>query len=316
MTEVFIDHLSYAVGEDQQSLEQAAACDRTISAVEHLRDAGFCRHFVSRAETTAYDLARRCVEGISAGLSGTGAVVYATCLPQNANMGSMERFTQSRDVKHLMDYAGSRLQAEFGLDEAIVIGIAQQACTGMLGAINVARMLLKTEPEILQALCVTADRFPAGALYEQAYNLISDGAAACILSRRPGGFRIVATHALTNGAMSGASDGETAGFYFNYTCRSIDAVLQRAGRGIGDIAWIVPQNTHRKAWQILPRILGIASHRVFAPTLPQIGHMISGDNVANLKQLDDARLVRSGELVLLTMAGYGLNWQSMILEKV
>ena len=42
----------------------------------------------------------------------------------------------------------------------------------------------------------------------------------------------------------------------------------------------------------------------------------SGDNIINLKHLADRDVVHKGEKVLLFMAGYGLNWQSVILEKV
>ena len=116
--------------------------------------------------------------------------------------------------------------------------------------------------------------------------------------------------------MSNASDEETAGFYFTYTCQTIHDVLRRSGHQIDEIAWIVPQNTHKKAWEILSRLLGIEHERIYAPTIAQIGHMISGDNIANLKHLSDTGAVQPGELVLLTMAGYGLNWQSIVLERV
>jgi 3-oxoacyl-[acyl-carrier-protein] synthase III len=42
--------------------------------------------------------------------------------------------------------------------------------------------------------------------------------------------------------------------------------------------------------------------------------MISGDNIVNLKQLADDGLLRPGDRVLSFMAGYGLNWQSILLE--
>jgi 3-oxoacyl-[acyl-carrier-protein] synthase-3 len=278
-------------------------------------EAGFERHHACGPETTAYDLARQAVRNMGNGLGDPGAIVYVTCIPENANIGSAARFAETRDVKYLMDYPASHLQADFGLDRAKVLGLNQQACTGMLGALGVARMLLLTEPEVGSVLCITADRFPDGALYEQSYNLISDGAAACIVSCAPGGFRLVASHAVTNGAMVRATDEETVGFYFSYTYQAIQDVLRRARRSIGDIAWIVPQNTHRKAWKILSRLLGFDHDRVYAPTIAEIGHMISGDNIVNLKRLVDDAVVRPGELVLMSMAGYGLNWQCVILEK-
>ncbi len=214
-----------------------------------------------------------------------------------------------------MDFPASHLQADFGLDRAFVIGLNQQACTGVLGSLRLARMLLTAEPHIERVLCVTSDRFPEGALYEQAYNLISDGAVACVVNNAPGAFRLLACHAITNGAMAQASDDETVGSYFNYTYRVINETLAIAGLGMHNIDWVVPQNTNRKAWQILARLLRFDYERVYFSTLSTVGHLISGDNIINLSALIDEQRIRPGQRLLLFMAGYGLNWQCVILEK-
>ena len=72
---------------------------------------------------------------------------------------------------------------------------------------------------------------------------------------------------------------------------------------------------NRKALEILARLLRIDPGRVVAPTLEEVGHVISGDNLINLKHLIDRGSIEKGERVLLFMAGYGLNWQCAILEK-
>jgi 3-oxoacyl-[acyl-carrier-protein] synthase-3 len=78
----------------------------------------------------------------------------------------------------------------------------------------------------------------------------------------------------------------------------------------------VPQNTNIGAWQVMCTLLPFDYARVYHPTLSDVGHMISGDNIVNMKHLVDNDVVKSGEKVLLFMAGYGLNWQGVILEKV
>ena len=165
-------------------------------------------------------------------------------------------------------------------------------------------------------LCVTADRFPESAIYEQSYNLISDGGAAWVVSREPRGFRLLACHQITNGALSLVSDDESVGMYFNYTHRVIQETLQRAELDISDLAWIVPQNMNVKAWQILARLLKVASERVYFDPLPEVAHVISGDNVINLKRLDESGRLERDDRILLVMAGYGLNWQCVLVEKV
>jgi 3-oxoacyl-[acyl-carrier-protein] synthase-3 len=315
MTSAFIGNFTYALGDVVNSVVEAEALNLTRSNAQDLADAGFVQHHVCSDGLSAYDLARQAVEGIQAQLSDIDAIVYSTCIPINGNVGSHEKFQETRDAKHLMDYPGSRLQADFGLSKAVVIGINQQACTGMLGSLYIAKVLIDADRRMQRILCVTADRFPPGAMYEQSYNLISDGAAACIVSNEPSGFKIVACHAVTNGAMSLASDDETVGSFFNYSHRVIHETLSHAGMSVNDIDWIVPQNTNLVAWELLSRLLPFEHDRIYHPTLNEVGHVISGDNIINLKHLLDHEKVRTGDRVLLFMAGYGLNWQCIVLEK-
>ena len=312
MPDVFVNRIATALGDESRDVEAS----KLISSCDVIRRAGFSKHHVCHESTTAYDLAHRAVTGLGAHVQGADAIIYSTCIPANANLGSSEEFARSGDVKFLMDFPGSHLQADFGLDSANVIGLTQQACTSLLGSIRLARALLVSEPDTKKVLCVTADRFPNGAIYEQAYNLISDGAAACIVSAEKEGFRVVGSHAITNGALAQASDDETVGTYFNYIHKIITEAVAKAGLTLKDIDWIVPQNTNVTAWQILARLLPFDPERIFLGTIADIGHIISSDNLVNLRHMDDAGMIRSGERLLLVMAGFGLNWQALILEKV
>lgn len=316
MNDVFISHLSYALGDVANTVQQAADNGRLLSSVETLQRAGFTQHHVCGRDTSAYDLARRVVTSIQGDLGDIDAIIYATCIPMNGNIGSPAAYRDTRDVKYLMDFPASHLQADFGLSNAMVIGLNQQACTSMLGSLYIAKAIMSIDSRVNRALCVTADRFPENAVYEQAYNLISDGAAACIVSREPEGFRILTTHAVTNGALAAATDDETVGSFFNYTHRVIHETLEKGGLKVGDIDWIVPQNTNVIAWQIMCSLLPFDPARVYHPTLGSAGHVISGDNIINLKHLVDSGEVAKGDKVLLFMAGYGLNWQCVILEKM
>jgi len=313
--EVFVDHIGYALGEVTRTVEETGARGDLLSQPDVLREAGFCVHHVSGPRQTAYDFARQAVQTVERELGNVGAIIYSTCIPANANIGRADAYLESRDVKNLMDFPASHLQSDFGLDRAIVIGLSQQACTGLLGSLRLAQALLRSEPDTERVLCLTSDRFPEGALYEQSYNLISDGAAACVVSLAPASFRLLAAHGITNGALAQASDDETAGSFFAYTHRVIQETLAKAGLQISDVAWFVAQNMNRKATDILARLLKFDPGRAVSPTLPEVAHVISGDNLINLKYLAERGQIQGGERVLLCMAGYGLNWQCVILEK-
>ena len=315
MIDTYVGSPCYVLGDVAATVEESAKAGRFISHCDDLVEAGFRRHWMCGAGTTVYDLAKRCAGELDADLEGTGAIIYATCLPENACVGDRGEFERTGDIKPLLNYPASRLQADLGLPGAEVIGVNQQACTSMLGSLRLAQALLRTEPELGQVLCLTSDRFPPGALYEQTYNVISDGAAACLVSTAPQSFRLVATHHITNGAMAQATDDEVVGSYFAYTHRLVQATLAKAGLNVGDIDWIVPQNTNVKAWQILSRLLGVDFERVHFPTMPDVGHVISGDNIVNLRHLEQSGQLESSDRVLLVMAGFGLNWHCTILEK-
>jgi 3-oxoacyl-[acyl-carrier-protein] synthase-3 len=317
---VYISDIGYALGNIRQTLEFSHVNGMTYSSPELLTDSGFHFHHMCGPTQTAYDLARSAVDQLittrGKDCENINGILYATCLTCNGNLGQWQDFQQSGDVKHLMDFPVSHLQAEFGMQNAFLMGVNQTACTSLLGTLRIAKALMSSEPQLDQLLCLTADRFPPGAKYEQTYNLISDGAAACVVSRHEGSAKILDAHHISNGAMAQANDDETAGFYFNYSYRVVDELLKRNNLDINDIDWIVPQNTNIKAWEVLSSILRFDYQKVLTPTREDIGHCISGDNIINLKFADDNGMFQPGDKILLPMAGFGLNWSCVLLEKV
>lgn len=314
MTAVYLDRISCALGELARDVDEAYRLGMVRSTPEQLRRAGFREHHTCGPGTSAYDLAARAVTAMPGLPARVGAILWATCLPGNATMGDDTDFRESGDVKHLMRYPAGRLQSELGFDDAMVLGVGQQACTGLLGALRLARSLLVTEPELDPVLCLTADRFPAGAGYEQAYNLVSDGAVACTVSRSPGPFRLLGVHQLTNGALGYADDDETVGAFFTQTCAVVEGLCARLGLAASAIDWVVPQNTNVRVAPILARLLGVDEKRVHAPSVGGVGHLIAGDAFLNLEDLRTSGLARPGQLVAVPIAGYGLNWQCALLE--
>lgn len=313
--QVYIDNLSYSLGDEATTLDASVAAGRTLTSADAFRDAGFNQHWIAARETTAYDLAIRAIDPIKSHLTNLDSIIYSTCLTLNGNIGKWSDFEKTRDVKHLLDYPASHLQSYLQCPNASVIGLNQQACTSVLGSIRIARALLTAESQTHNILCVSADRFPENAIYEQAYNLISDGASAFTVSRNPRGFRVLGSAAITNGALAQASDDETVGTYFNFTHQVITKAAADAEISIKDINWVIPQNTNMKAWQILARVLGIPFERICSQTLSSVGHIISSDNIVNLVNLNDTGAIEKGDRLLLCMAGYGLNWQATIIEK-
>lgn len=316
MSDVYLSHLATALGSRSQTVEEAEAAGQLFSDANALRDAGFESHHVCPDDENGYHLAARAFAESNIDPATIDTIIYSTCLPLNGNIRDVADFNASADVKRLMHFPASELQSEFCMTNAFVIGLNQQACTGMLGALRLGRNMLRSEEKLAHILCVTADRFPKAAKYEQSYNLISDGAAACLLSREPQGFRLDDVHHITNGAMVDASDDETVGSYFNYICCLVQESLARTGMTMSDIRWVVPQNTNRRAWQILGRLLGLEPEQAYFPSMSTTGHVISADNIVNLAALAHSGELKPGDRILTFMAGYGSNWQCALLEAV
>ncbi len=314
--DVYINCQAVAFPECLQTVEASAAAGLTKTDALTLRASGFGHHRVACAGASCDELARRAVGDLGSAIMGVTTIVYATVLPSNANLAHQGAFEQSRDIRDVARYPASRLQADLDLGQASVIGLTQQATTGMLGAIRIARALLVAEPSQSRILCVVADLVPPGALYEQSFSLLSDGASACVVSREPGGYRLVANHAITIGALLDASDDQIAGTHFGFCNRIITETLVVAGLSIQEIDWIVPQNTSPKVWQILARSLGFPLERVVRWTVADVGHVLGSDNLVNLQALEATGQLKSGDRLLLFMASFGMNWQGLILEKV
>lgn len=313
---VYLSDIGFALGERACRLEDSAVAGLLSSRPEALRAAGFDRHWLAAPGTDALDLAARALEPMRPTLHGIDVLIHSSALPGNACADGAADYATTRDVRHLMDFVASRLQVRFGLDGAALIGIGQQACTGLLGSIRLGTALLTAEANLRRVLCVTADRFPEGALYEQAFNLVSDGASACILGREPRGFRLLATHQVSNGALVLANAEQTAGAFFPYMHRLVTQALAKAGMQPPQLDWLVTQNTDQKAWQVLASLLGMDVERFYSPTQPALGHVVSSDCLANLAALETDPRLRPGQRVLLAMAGYGSHWQAALLERI
>ena len=313
MGEIWISRLNYVLGDDEHDLQDCQ--EHMVSTVAELINAGFKKHHVCTSEQNSLDLAQAVVKKATAEQPvDPELLVYATALPMNAAVPRGDSYTETRDVKHLMDFPGSHIQADAGWTKASVFGLGQQACTTVMGSWRLAGAMLAVEPTWQEAVCINADRFPEGASYEQSYNPISVAATFTRVAREPeeNAYKVRAIHQITNGALSLANDTETAGSFFPWMHQAVQQTLNKAG--VQKVDWIVPQNTHSAAWTVLTRLLQMTDTPVHEPTREQVAHMISGDNIANLIDLNDQGALKEGDTILMTAAGYGANWQCAVLE--
>ncbi|MEM7245415.1 MAG: hypothetical protein AAF533_08725 [Acidobacteriota bacterium] len=312
---VRMEALGLSLGSQRRPLEEAARRGELRSSTEALSRAGFVEHHCCDDEQSVLDLALAAVEQLPS-VEGVGLIVFATGFPASGALVSRERFEASGDVRHLLVSPAARLQAELGLSQAEVLGLSQLACTTSLAALEVGRRALLERPDFERVLCVTADRLPEGALREQSFNLISDGAAACLLSRDTSGPRLLASGGRCLGVLADAGDEVLAASYFSHGRELVLETLGRAGLGLEQLDDLVLQNVPVAAQHVLASVLGLPPERVHCPTRAEVGHVISVDNFFNWRALTTSELREEDQQdrnVALLSVGYGQNWQCQVL---
>jgi 3-oxoacyl-[acyl-carrier-protein] synthase III len=250
-----------------------------------------------------------------AGALATSSVVSCTPAPPGA-------FFHLETVPDLFRYPASILQQELGLDNAVVAGVNQQACASMFSAIQFGRAALIADADLETVLCVASDRLPDGLPRDIVLNLVSDGACAVLLRRGSSMNRILAVHQVTKsmlfdgvaGGVTGTQDAEVVAAYFPTAVRVIEDTVRKAGLSFDDIDWIIPHNVSLRSWEILLGMLRVPMQKLFGANISRVGHTISADNIMNLRDAQDAGLLRRGDHLLLFTFGFGLNWSCMVLE--
>jgi 3-oxoacyl-[acyl-carrier-protein] synthase-3 len=242
-----------------------------------------------------------------AGALATSSVV----MPDDA-----EPWNAMLDPTPLFRFPGPCLQAELGVPNASVIGIAQLACNTFQGAIRVARALLLAEPALRHVLCVAADRFPPRASREIVYNLMSDGACAAVVSRGQPANRILASVQITRGMYwdSCISHDQLIAAYFPLARRAILEAVAAAGLTVGDIDLLIPHNLNIKSWEILEQIIGIPLDRIYTANIARIGHVVASDNIINYVDSIAEGRVAGGDRIALFVMGFGAHWSCTIIE--
>jgi 3-oxoacyl-[acyl-carrier-protein] synthase-3 len=316
-----ISAMGYYLPRTQQNIEFLVESGRTNSSADKLHKLGFDSIHVA-GEESAVQLATQAVRDLQRrsgfDLERIDVLLYAGALATSSVVmsGDAQSWNAMVDPTPLFRFPGTRLQAELGVPNASVIGIAQLACNTFQAALRVARALLLAEPSLNHILCVSADRFPPLAKREIVYNLMSDGACAAIVSKDCSSTRILATRQITRGAYwdSSISHDQLIAAYFPLAKRAILEAVAAAALSIGDIDLIIPHNINIKSWEILSQVLGIPMQRIYTDNISKIGHVVASDNIINYVDcMAEQRIAKGNKLALFVM-GFGAHWNCTIIE--
>ena len=284
-----------------------------VSPAENLAAFGFTGAFVAGdIHALAGNAARKALADAALAPEHIDALLWAGALPDSHVCASE---SPAGSILDGFCFSGSRLQEELGLTHASVCGIAQQGCAGMFAALRHARALLSAEPALEHVLCVGADALPPGARREILYNVISDAACACVISRRHSWLHWQSEAWISKGWYWDvpARQAEIIASYFPTSRAAISQALTKADLTPGDIDLVIPTGINAASWPVLLRLCGISEDRLYQPRR-KFGHTVSADTILMLEEARTAGRLLPGMKLLLFTYGFGSSWCAAVVE--
>lgn len=315
-----ITAISYAFPDGQKTVAELAEEGLIETDAEVLERFGFGVVHVSDRESPfelAESAARRLLDEHAIDPLSVDLLIYAGPPGQTAFSlrPSDEECIGGVRTSARFRYPGTRLQHALGLDSAAVFGLDQLACTTLFSAVRVAAALCASEG-LRRVLCVASDFYPADAGREAIFNCTSDAAVALLVDARADRNRVRAVTQVTKGFYWDAPQlkNEIVASYFPTFTHVIGETLARAGWCGSDVDIVLPHNVSRRSWDILLRLVGLPSDRLFDQNIARHGHTLAGDNFINLADALACGAARPGHKALLFSYGYGAHWCGLALD--
>ena len=238
------------------------------------------RYFHDAAQRSDADLVAGAIEAICAErgsdwLAGVGYLIHARTQPFSCPAAPTSVLAETC--------------ARFGLAPHLAFGVEQLACAGVVKAIDMAMMLLRSDPTTPYALITTSDRVFGGPEWRLRQNagVQTDAGTALLIGRddlivRFGPIAYTMFSGLAEGPSTPQLSAAIARSTPIQTKKSFERLAQACGRGIGGFARLLPINADRHYWVEIARYLGIGEDAFFLDNITRRGHALCGDLAINL----------------------------------
>lgn len=197
----------------------------------------------------------------------------------------------------------SLIQQKLALRRAVSFCITQQNCTSVLVAMRMARATMIAQPQVGNALVVSADQM-RGCL--KRYRPIadagvhSDGACAVLLSRTHTENTVCAIRSAVDGRsfLGRLGEMEPNPNLYLLTVAMLRRTIRAAGISVSDIQWIMPHHVAQSAWLKIMALLNLPEDRLFDMNFSSKGHVFGCDPIINFADFLDRTPDASGYVVL------------------
>ena len=200
----------------------------------------------------------------------------------------------------------SRFVAALGVGTSRALAVGGHTCANFVSGVDVAsREIAGGRSTVLVA---TVDRVADGRSrsFRDGLALLSDGAAAALVSDRPlgDGYRVLAVaHRSSSTIDDDGRDRVDVRVSIGDVRESVAEVLDRVGAERSDVRWLVTNNYRTASNDFLVRTAGLADVPRARPAVEATAHCFAGDAAIVLSDLVDGRHLADGDLVLVLGSG-------------
>ncbi|MEV6598109.1 3-oxoacyl-[acyl-carrier-protein] synthase III C-terminal domain-containing protein [Actinoplanes sp. NPDC051346] len=232
---------------------------------------------------------------------------------------------RGRTVRSPSPYPLSPLQdvrQALGLPHAQTFAVTEHACASGLLALDLAAMLLDSDPDPSALALVLAGEKAFSRRTQIVPGVAVTGEATTAVLVSAGGTRDrLLAYATQTCPMPKAglvmNDEDYHQFrkvYAPTLTKVVHAALAAAEMRVDELAMLLPHNVNRLAWIKLAEELGLPAERLFLDNVPRTGHCFGADPFLNYRTVADEGLLRPGDRYLMTSVGLGATFSAMVFE--
>ncbi len=222
----------------------------------------------------------------------------------------------------LMPGISNYIQKELKIEKCICLDILA-GCSGFINATDIAQMYMKSG-KVNKAIVIGAENLSKYTNYEDIGTaiILSDGVGATLFEKSEKNFYYSNIESIPDKAniltcdVDGKISMEGLSIYkyaVTETVKNIEKLLKESGENIENIKYIVPHQSNLKIITGIAHRLGIEMDRVYV-NIEKIGNTFCASIPIALEEMQEKKLLKKGDKIILIGYGAGLNTGSILLE--
>jgi 3-oxoacyl-[acyl-carrier-protein] synthase III len=216
----------------------------------------------------------------------------------------------------------AEVREKLGLGHATVFTVTDHACASGLLAVDLAGTLLAQDgdPDALALILAGEKAFTQAARIIPDVAVMGEGTTAVLVGPDDQRDRVLGYATTTLGGPGGevittAEQNEVfRQIYPDALADVTRAALTAAGRGVDDLALVLPHNVNKVSWIRAAEAMGVPRKKIFLGNVPRTGHCFCADPFLNHHTATRLGLLNPGETYLMVSVGLGSTFSAMVFQ--